>query len=311
MNITLLLIAAIQAGTPLLLATLGETITEKAGHLNLGVEGMMLVGAVMGFVTAFETQNAGLAILVAMLAGLAASLIYAFLTVSLRTNQIVTGLALTIFGTGVSSFIGSSYIGEVVPANVKLFLKSSIEIPLLSKIPFVGDILFKQDILVYLSIIITVFFGIYLYKSRIGLNLKAVGENPYAADAVGINVSLYKYIHILIGGALSGLAGGYISLVYIPVWQDNVVAGKGWIAVALVIFVSWNPYKAILGSYFFGLLDIIGFRLQKFELHIPQDIIDMLPYIATIVVLIITSIRPSIKNNPPHWLGREYFREDR
>jgi len=311
MNIALFLAAAIQAGTPLLFATVGEIVTEKVGHLNLGVEGMMLVGAVIGFVTAYETNSALLAIIMAMAAGTMLSLVYAFLTVSLRANQIVTGLALTIFGAGVSSFIGTSYIGKVVPSGVKEVLQSTIEIPLLSKIPFLGTMLFKHDILVYIAIVVAILLGIYISKTRKGLNLRAVGENPYAADAVGINISLYKFIHIMIGGALSGIAGGYISLVYIPVWQDNVVAGKGWIAVALVIFVSWSPTMAIAGSYLFGALDIIGFRLQKYQLDIPQDIIDMLPYIVTILVLIMTSIRPSLKNNSPNWLGREFFREDR
>lgn len=311
MNIVLFLAAAIQAGTSLLFATVGEIITEKVGHLNLGVEGIMLVGAVIGFVTAFETENALLAVIAAMAAGVLLSLIYAFLTVSLRANQIVTGLALTIFGAGTSSFIGTSYIGEIVPLNVKAVLQKSIEIPLLSKIPYIGDIFFKHDILVYIAVTIAILLGIYMNNTRKGLNLKAVGENPNAADAAGLNVSLYKYIHIMIGGALCGLGGGYLSLVYIPVWQDNVVAGKGWIAVALVIFVSWSPYVAIAGAYLFGALDIIGFRLQKYQLNIPQDIIDMAPYIVTIIVIIFASIKPSLKNNPPKWLGREYFREDR
>lgn len=309
--IALFLAAAIQAGTPLLLATLGESLSEKVGNLNLGVEGIMLVGAISGFAVAFETGNTSLAILAAFGAGLLMSLIYGILTITLRTNQIVTGLALTIFGTGVTSYIGSAYMGDRLPQTVVNLLQRTTPIPLLSKIPFLGDMIFNQDIMVYMSIVIAILLYIYINKTKYGLNMRAVGENPYAADAAGIDVSLYKYIHVLAGGGLCGLAGGYLSLSYIPVWQDNVVAGRGWIAVALVIFVAWNPIRAIFGAYLFGILNIIGFRLQKYEIKVPQDFIDMLPYIVTILVLIISSMKPSIKNKSPKWLGVEFFREDR
>lgn len=310
MNLALFLSAAVVAGTPLLLATLGETITEKAGNLNLGIEGMMLMGAVMGFITAFTVKNPLLALLAAILAGALGSLIYAFLTVSLRVNQEVSGLALTTFGTGFAGFLGQKYVGMVIPNNVKAAF-ANVKIPLLGDIPFIGEILFNKDPIVYLSYFIVIAVGIYLYKTKKGLNLRAVGENPAAADAAGINISLYKYVNILIGGALCGLAGAYLSLVYIPAWQDNVVAGRGWIAVALVIFVTWNPYKAIAGAYLFGGLDILGFRLQKFELNIPQYFLDMLPYAVTILILVIASVKKSRKNLPPQSMGVPYFREDR
>lgn len=300
--------ATIIAGTPLLLSTLGEILNEKAGNLNLGVEGMMLMGAVAGFLAAKGTNNAFLAVLCALLFGCIGALIYAFLTVTLRTNQTVTGLTLTIFGSGVSSFVGQNLSGQVVPDRVKYFL-NPIRLPLLGKIPFLGDIFFNQDILVYISYILVLLIAVYFYKTRAGLNLKAVGDNPYAADAASINVALYKYINIIAGGALCGLSGGYLSLVYVPAWQNNITAGRGWIAVALVIFAGWNPYKALLGAYLFGGLDIIGFRIQ--DGFVSKYFLDMLPYLVTIIVLTFFSFKRSKKNSPPKFLGVSYFREER
>lgn len=302
--------AAIQAGTPLLFATMGESLTEKSGHLNLGVEGMMLMGAVVGFQTVLITSNPIAAMAGAMLAGAIGAFIYAVLTVTLRANQEVTGLALTIFGTGFSSFAGQKLVGQATPEAVKAFFKP-VSIPLLGKIPYLGNILFNQDVFVYLGYIVALAAGFYLYRTKIGLNLRAVGENPASADASGVNISLYKYIHILIGGALCGLGGAYLSLVYVPAWQENVTAGRGWIAVALVIFSNWNPYKVPLGAYIFGGLDIIGFRLQKYNFRVSQYVIDMIPYIVTIAILIITSVRRLKENAAPKGLGLPYFREDR
>lgn len=306
----LFLTAAIKAGTPLLLATLGETITEKSGNLNLGVEGMMLMGAVFGFQAGLLTGNPLLAVLAATAAGAAGALVFAFLTVTLRANQIVTGLVLTIFGSGIAGFMGQKLSGKVMPPEVKAYF-IPVKLPFLSDIPYVGQILFSQDIFVYFGYIIVLIVGIYIYKTRKGLNLRIIGENPAAADAAGINVTLYKYVHILWGGALCGLGGAYLSLVYVPAWQDSITAGRGWIAVALVIFTTWNPYKALVGSFFFGALDIVGFRLQSFDIKISQYFIDMLPYIVTILVLIIISLRKSKELAPPKGLGVPYFREER
>lgn len=308
MNIELFLHAAIVAGTPLLLATLGEILCEKAGNLNLGVEGMMLMGAVMGFVTGYTTKSPALALIVAMIAGALGGLIFAILTVSLRANQVVTGLTLTIFGTGISSLLGQKVVGQSLPESIKMFF-APVKIPVLGHIPFIGPIIFNQDMFVYLSYIITIAIGIYLYKTSAGLNLKAVGENPAAADAVSINVNLYKYLNILLGGALAGLGGAYLSLVHVPTWQENITAGRGWIAVALVIFAAWNPYKAVLGSYLFGGLDIIGFRVKS--TFISPYFLGMLPYLVTIIILIIISVKKSKKNSPPEALGVAYFREER
>jgi len=308
-GLVLFLTQVIRAGTPLLFATLGETITERAGNTNLGVEGMMLMGAVIGFKVGLATSNPALAILGAIAAGVLGSLIYAFLTVTLRANQVVSGLSLTIFGTGFAGFVGKEIASKPVPASIKSFF-APVKIPIIGDIPFIGPILFNQDVFIYAGYILIIASGIYLYKTRLGLNLRAVGENPGAADAAGVKVSLNKYVHILMGGALCGLGGAYMSLVYVGAWKENITAGKGWIAVALVIFATWNPYKVIAGSYFFGGLDIIGFRLQKFNISISQNIIDMLPYTATIVVLII-ALRKSKENAPPQALGNAYFREER
>lgn len=304
------LIAAIGAAMPLLYATLGELITEKAGNLNLGVEGMMLMGAVMGFSAGLHTGNPYLAILASLIAGAVGAAIYAVLTVSLMANQVVTGLTLTIFGTGFASFVGEGFMGTAAPTGIKM-LSAKIAIPLFSRIPALGPILFHQDILVYIGYIMVIVVAIYLNKTKLGLNLRAVGENAGAADASGINVSLYKYAHIIIGGALCGLGGAYMSLVTVPVWQENVVAGRGWIAVALVIFASWKPWKALLGAFVFGGLNILGLRLQSMGIHISQYLLDMLPYAATILIVIISTRKNRKEDMPPADLSVSYFREER
>ena len=311
-SIIIFLSAAVVAGTPLLFATLGEILSEKVGNTNLGVEGMMLMGAVIGFTVGLKTGNPILAIIGAALAGATGALIYAFLTISLRANQVVSGLTLTIFGTGFASLIGkaTNLIGQKTPESVKNFFEV-LPIPGLSKIPFIGPIFFNHDPFVYLGYILAIVLGVYLYNTNKGLNLRAVGENPVCADAASINVSLYKYVNVLIGGALCGIGGAYLSLVYIPAWQENVTAGRGWIAVALVIFAAWNPYKAIFGSYLFGALGIVAFRFEALTALVSQYLIDMLPYLVTIVVLLVVSMKKSRKNAPPQGLGNAYFREER
>lgn len=304
------LATAIVAGTPILFATLGAVITEKVGNSNLGIEGMMLMGAVVGFWAGLITSNPIVAVVAAMIAGAFGALIYAFLTITLRTNQVVTGLTLTIFGSGFSNFIGKALVGQAIPQRIQDFFRP-VDIPLLSKIPFLGPILFKHDLFVYFGYVITILIGIYLYNTAKGLNLRAVGENPAAADSTSININLYKYIHVLMGGALCGLGGAYLSLVYVHNWQDSITSGKGWIAVALVIFANWNPYKALGGSYLFGGLDIIGFRLQRTSIPISQYFMDMLPYLVTIIVLVVSSVQKSSKSACPKALGNAYYREER
>ena len=304
------LTAAVIAGTPLVFATLGEIMTEKAGNTNLGVEGMMFMGAIIGFLVGLSSNNPLLAMLGAAAAGGAGALLYAFLTVSLRANQIVCGLTLTIFGEGFASFLGQSVMGSLVPAGIQTFFRPR-PIPVLSSIPYIGEIFFTQDVFVYFGYVLILAATIYLFKTKQGLNLRAVGESAASADASGINVTAYKYIHIVLGGALCGLGGAYMCLVTVPVWQENIIAGRGWIAVALVIFASWNPIKALIGGFLFGGLSIIGFRLQSMGIHVSQYLIDMLPYAATIIIVIISTRKNKKEDMAPADLGNAYFREER
>lgn len=309
--------AALLAGTPLMFGTLGEIVTEKAGNLNLGVEGMMSIGAIAGFYVGFTTQNIVLAVLGAFLAGLLFALIYAFLTVTLKANQNVTGLTLTIFGVGFANFFGD-FLRESAGIDVlKLSDKitntvQAIHIPVLSDIPYVGKLFFQYNPFVYFGILLCILMGIYILHTRKGLNLCAVGENPGAADAAGVNVTRVKYFNILLGGGVCGIGGAYISLVLCGgIWVTDSVNGLGWIAVALVIFASWNPFKAILGSFIFGAFNILKFYIPKNIVTIPEAIFDMLPFLVTAIVLIVTSIRKSKENTQPAGCGINYFREER
>ena len=308
--ISSILSAAIGAAMPLVFATIGEIYSEKAGNLNLGVEGMMIMGAVVGFVSGYNTSNVMLALLGAMAAGAFGAFIYAFLTITLRANQEVTGLALTIFGTGFAGFFGKNYVGMAVPENIKIFF-DKWEIPILSEMPFLGEVFFGQNIFVYVGYLLVIFTLFYFNKTSFGLNLRAVGESCSSADASGVNIELYKYVHTIIGGALVGLGGAYLSLVTIPVWQDGVTGGRGWIAVALVIFASWNPLKAMFGAILFGGLDILGFRLQGAGINVSQYLIDMLPYLCTTIVIIISTRKKKPEDRPPKNLAIPYFREER
>lgn len=247
--------------------------------------------------------------LTAAIAGALGALIYAVLTVTLRANQVVTGLTLTIFGTGFANFLGQSIVGQSTPAAIKAFF-SNISIPVLSQIPVLGPVFFQKDIFIYFGYVLVILSGLYLYKTQIGLNLRAIGENPSAADAASVPVTLYKYVHLLWGGALCGLGGAYLSLVYVQSWQTSITAGMGWIAVALVIFSTWNPYKVFLSAYLFGGLSILGFRLQSAGIHISQHLLDMAPYLVTILVLVVLSMDER-KSAGPKSLGIPYFREER
>ena len=307
-QIIAILAAAIVAGTPLLYAALGEIITERAGIINLGVEGMMLVGAVSSFTVAVGTGNPWFGVMAAAAAGGAMASIHAFLPISLRANQVVSGLALTIFGTGLSGFLGKPMVGIVAPKTLAI-----INVPALSSIPWLGPIFFRQDGLVYLSYLIVPLLWFYFYRTRGGLNMRAIGENPAAADSVGINVFLLRYAYTVIGGAFAGVAGAYLSLAYAPTWLENMTAGRGWIAVALVIFAMWDPVKAMLGSYLFGGIDAMGFRLQAMGINVISPFfLKMLPYIFTVIVLIIAT-RQSLKKHigAPGSLGLPYDREER
>jgi len=310
MEFVYFLCAAVKAGTCLLYATLGEIISEKVGHLNLGVEGMMQMGAVIGFIAGFTLGNPLAAVLCAALAGAAGALIYAVLTVSFKANQTVTGLTLSIFGVGFAAFFGRDFVGKKVPEAITTFFQP-VRLPGLGNIPYLGDIFFNQSVYVYFSYLLVIAVYVYLYKTKWGLNTRMIGENPVAADASGIPVDRYKYLNILLCGALCGLGGAFLSLVYISVYPVDVVGGHGWIAVCLVIFAMWNPGKAMLGAYFFGALDIASFWLQKYSLPVSIYLFTALPYLATVFVLIFTSMRKNGNKKEPAWLGNNYFKEDR
>ncbi len=310
-------VAAVLAGTPLLFGTVGEIINEKAGHLNLGVEGMMSIGACAGFMAGYVTDNFIIAIIASFVAAALASLIYAVLTVTFMANQNVTGLTLTIFGIGLSNFIGIYMLGKSetgtlkLPENITAQMRD-IHIPMLSDIPVIGKMFFSYNPFVYMGIIIAIAMGFYLYKTRLGLNLRAIGENPAAADAAGIKVTKLKYINLIIGGGICGIGGAYCSMIINGgVWISNNVGGLGWIAVALVIFASWKPVNAIWGSFIFGALRVLKYYIPKTVFPFPNAFYDMLPFLITAIVLVITSIKQSKENNIPESCGINYFREER
>ena len=300
-----ILSAAVSSGTPVLYAALGELICERSGVLNLGVEGMMLVGAVSGFLTAVRTGNLAAEVLAALVAGGLMGLIHAFMTITLKVNQVVSGLALTLFGTGLSGYLGKSMIGVPLPVTF-----SQAPIPGLSSIPLIGTILFKHDLLVYLTYVVVPVLWFYLYRTRPGLHLRSVGESPETADALGVNVFAIRYASVTAGGMLAGLGGAYLSLAYAPSWLENMTAGRGWIAVALVIFAVWDPFRAMLGAYLFGGIDALGFRIQVLGARIPSFFLKMMPYVFTIVVLIIVTATAARRSSrAPEALGLPYERE--
>ncbi|HRW12403.1 MAG TPA: ABC transporter permease [Syntrophomonas sp.] len=304
--IVALLAATVVAGTAILYAASGELLAERSGIMNLGVEGMMLVGAVLGFIFTVRTGNHWYGMAAAMAGGGGMAAIHAFLTITLRSNQVVCGLALTIFGTGLSGFLGKSYQGTPISDPFR-----AIHIPGLADIPVLGRIFFQQDALVYLSIVIAVLMWLVLYHSRWGLSIRSVGQNPAAADAVGISVSRVRYFCTIVGGILAGMGGAYLSLAYAPSWQENMTSGRGWIAVALVIFALWNPMRAILGSYLFGGVEALTFRMQTAGVNISTFYLAMMPYLLTILVLVIVTIRMRSEAGAPAALTLPYHREER
>lgn len=300
------LAASVQMGTPLLLAASGEMIAERSGVMNLGVEGMMLVGAVSGFLAAVVSGNLWLGMMAAMAAGGLMALLHAFVSITLRGNQVVSGLALTIFGTGLSSFLGKNYVG--IPLTARL---SRVDLPVLGDVPGIGPVLFQQDPLVYISLLMVIVLYLLLYKTSWGLSLRAVGEEPAAADAVGINVFRMRYLSTILGGALAGLGGAYLSLIFAPSWMENMTAGRGWIAVALVIFGMWNPFRVMVGAFLFGGVEALTFRLQTLGVTVSPFFLQMLPYLLTIVVLVLAVQRKGQEAGPPTALGIPFDREER
>ena len=296
---TNILFATLRTGTPLILIALGEMVCEKSGVLNLGQEGMVLMGAALGFIAAVVTGHAGLGIIAAILAGMMMSVLFAFLAVTLVSNQVATGLALTIFGTGLSGFLGAGYVGMAIDGI------APFTIPLLSDIPFIGKVLFSHDPLVYLSWVMFALIFWCFRSTRLGLTIRAVGENPEAANAIGIPVMKVRYGAILFGGAMAGLAGAYLSLVYTPMWSEGMSAGRGWIALALVVFASWKPWRVLLGAWLFGGVTFLQLYLQAAGLDVPVEYLSMSPYVITIVVLVIMSAdKNKAAMNAPASLGK-------
>lgn len=296
-----ILFATIRTGTPLLLIALGEMVCEKSGVLNLGQEGMVLMGAVAGFIAAVVTGNAGLGIMASILAGMMMSLLFGFLAITLVSNQVATGLALTIFGTGLSAFLGASYVGIGIEGI------AAWEIPVLSELPAIGKILFSHDPLVYLSWILLALVYWCFKSSRVGLTVKAVGENPEAANALGMSVFTVRYLAVMFGGAMAGLAGGYLSLAYTPLWTEGMSAGRGWIALALVVFASWRAERIMLGAYLFGAASIMHLVLQGLGFEASPNLLAMLPYGATIIVLVVLANDAiKAKLSTPLALGKPY-----
>ncbi|WP_343224890.1 ABC transporter permease [Nostoc sp. UHCC 0302] len=291
-TISLVISDILRAATPLILAALGELVTEKAGVLNLGVEGMMLVGAVAGFITASVTGNIYLGLLIALLSGIAIALIHALLVITITANQVATGLALSIFGSGLSAFVGAGYIGKTITRL------QPINIPVLKSIPVIGEAVFKQDFVVYISVVLVILVWWFLRKTRAGLVLQSIGESPEAADALGLPVSRVRYLAVMFGGAMAGLAGGYLSLAYTPLWAENMTAGRGWIAIALVVFATWKPERILLGAYLFGGVSALQLILQGLGVNISPYLLSSLPYLATILVLVFIS-----RNGKPMQLG--------
>ena len=300
--ITNVLYAMVRTGTPLLIVALGELICEKSGVLNLGQEGMMLVGAVVGFITTLSTGSLTLGFCAAIMAGMLMSLIFGFISLELNANQVATGLALTIFGTGLSAFIGAGFVGKPITGL------DPIHLPFLTDLPIIGRMLFGQDLIVYLSLLL--FGGVYWFinHSRPGLILKAVGENPASANAIGLPVFRVRYLAILFGGAMAGLAGSYLSLAYTPLWVENMTAGRGWIALALVVFASWKAERVLLGAWLFGLASILHLVFQGLGFSISPNLLAMLPYIATVAVLVILSSNQSRSRLvAPMSLGKPFY----
>lgn len=290
------------AATPLVFASIGELVTEKSGVLNLGVEGMMIVGAVAAFAGTVGTGSYVLGILIGALAGAAMAGLFGVLTLTLMSNQVACGLALTLFGLGLSALIGQSYSGVSLPQFPR------VDIPVLSDIPFVGPLIFGQDALVYLSFALVGGVAWFLTSTRAGLILRAVGENHEAAHGIGYPVVMIRYLATMFGGACAGVGGAYLSLVQTPLWVEKMTAGRGWIALALVVFASWRPLRTLGGAYLFGGITIMQLHSQALGLQIDPQILSMLPYLATIVVLVVISRdRVKMKLNAPSCLGKVFF----
>ena len=297
----LLVAASLNAGTVLAIAALGLLINERAGIVNLGAEGMMLVAAIAGFAAGVHTGSDLLAFLAGMGAGALMAAAFGVLVIWLNTNQYASGLALSLFGTGFSAFVGIGYTQQ------RLGPRPNFEVPVLADLPFVGPAFFKQHPMVWLTLAFTVALAWFLYRSRAGLVLRAVGESPESAHALGYPVRRIRFLAVITGGALCGLAGAYLSVIYTPLWVEGMVAGKGWIALALTTFATWRPARVLLGAYLFGGVTMLQFHMQGAGVDLPSEVLNMLPYLATIVVLALMSRNPAwIRVNVPASLGKPF-----
>ena len=296
-----IIITIIVASTPLLLAALGELVAERSGVLNLGVEGMMIMGAVAGFIATYETGQPIFGIIAAILAGMLTASLFAFVTLVLVANQVASGLALTLLGIGFSALIGKSYANK---PGIKL---ARIHIPGLTDIPFVGPIVFGQDPLVYVTVLLVIGVSWFMFRTRGGLILRAVGDNHVSAHALGYGVVRVRFLAVLFGGACAGLAGAYLSLVSTSQWLDNMTAGRGWIALALVVFATWLPWRLAIGALLFGAVGILQFHAQALGIRVPAQFLSALPYLITIVVLVLISgNRMLMRSNTPAMLGQSF-----
>ncbi|HEY1315457.1 MAG TPA: ABC transporter permease [Steroidobacteraceae bacterium] len=299
--LTAVITGTVVAATPLIYAALGELVAERAGVLNLGVEGMMLVGALAAFAVSVGTGSLVAGYIAAVCASMLLALIFAVLAVSLQTNQVATGLALTLFGIGLSAFMGRKFLGLPI-AGIQ-----PLPLPWLKDLPIAGPLLFRFDAAVYGSILLYFIVDRVLTRTRIGLTLRAVGESPAIAHALGQPVTQTRYLAVLFGGAASGIAGAYLSTAMTPMWVEGLSAGRGWIALALVVFATWKPERVLLGAYLFGGVTILQLHAQGFGLRVPSEILSMLPYAATIIVLVIICRDPkTIRLNQPASLGRSF-----
>ena len=295
--------SAVVAAIPLMFAGAGELVAEKSGVLNLGVEGMMLMGAVTGYAATAITGNPWLGIVASIVAGVLMSLIFAFLTITMLANQVATGLSLTIFGIGLSAYVGKPYTSAAVRASIDV-----LPIPGLASIPVIGPAFFMLTPLGYLAFIMFGVIGWFLYRTRAGLVLRSVGESPTVAHSVGFPVIGVRYGATLFGGGMAGIAGGYYSIVYLHLWQEQLTSGRGWIALALVVFATWRPGRLLIGALLFGAVMALQFYAQAIGVPIPTQFLAMLPYIATVVVLVLISRNPNtIKLNAPASLGKPFF----
>jgi len=300
-----LLAGTVAAATPLIFAALGELITEKSGVLNLGLEGMMLMGAIAAFAAATTSGSLALGVVCGALAGAAMAGLFGVLALSLLTNQVATGLALTIFGTGLSAFVGQGFV------SLTLTGLQPLPLPGLSRLPGLGPVLFEQNVLVYLSVAAFAAIHWFLYRTKAGLLLRAVGESPESAHALGYRVIRIRYWAVLFGGAMSGVAGAYLAVAYTPMWVEQLTAGRGWIALALVVFATWRPDRVLAGAYLFGGMTILQLHAQALGLGVPSQLLSALPYLATILVLVLISRdAQKIRVNAPASLGKPFHPGD-